>query len=169
MPSENIPNLTNVPVTESFVEHVAAAIFISGKTNKTKSKEPAPLAPPVPESAPSKNISVLANLLTTASVAEPARTPTTAAAATVEPKAVNETLPTMPPVYKTAPSDIPNPDAPVTAYVASPTGMTPPVSEAVSFVTTIGKPPDSIHEPSEELRLSDNVLEVTLKLTNPTE
>jgi hypothetical protein len=124
----DIPNLTNAPVTESSVEHVAAAIFISGKTNKTKSKEPASPTPPVAESGPSKNISVHTDLLTTASVAEPARLPTPAAATTVEPKAVNETPPTTPPVYEMAPSDIPNPDAPVTASVASPTGTTPPVS-----------------------------------------
>jgi hypothetical protein len=34
---------------------------------------------------------------------------------------------------------------------------------------TIDKPPNPILEPSEELRFSDNVLEVTRKLTNPME
>jgi hypothetical protein len=99
-----------------------------------------PPTPPVPESAPSKNISVLTDLLTTASVAEPAWTPTPAAAATVEPKAVNEMPPTTPPVYETAPSDIRNPDAPVSESVASPTGTMPPVSEVASSAATIDKP-----------------------------
>jgi hypothetical protein len=67
-----------------------------------------------------------------------------ASAATVKPKAVNETTPTTPPVYETAPSDIPNPDAPITASVASPTGTTPPVSEATSSAATIDKPLDPI-------------------------
>jgi hypothetical protein len=83
-------------------------------------------------------------------------------------------LPIKPPVYETTPSDIPNPDAPVTASVASPTGTMPPVSEAASSAATIEKNPNSpdnnpILKPSEKLRFSDNVLEVTLKLTNPTE
>jgi hypothetical protein len=38
--------------------------------------------------------------------------------------------PTTPPVYETAPSNIPNPDAPVTASVALPIGTKPPVSGA---------------------------------------
>jgi hypothetical protein len=80
-----------------------------------------------------------------------------------------KTAPTTPPVYETAPSDISNPDAPVTASVALPAGMMPSVAEAASSAATIDKPPNPILEPSEKLRFSDNILEVTLKLTNPTE
>jgi hypothetical protein len=93
-----------------------------------------------------------------------------------------------PPASKTVSSDIPNLDAPVTVSVASPAGMTPPektnktkceeelaspmpsVPESVpAEKVTIDKPPNPILEPSDKLRISDNVLEVTLKLTNPTE
>jgi hypothetical protein len=35
----DIPNLTNAPITESAVEHVAAVTVISEKTNKTKSEK----------------------------------------------------------------------------------------------------------------------------------
>jgi hypothetical protein len=196
--------LTNAPVTESVehvehVEHVAAATFITGKTNETKSKEPVPLTPPVPELAPSKNIFVLTDLLTTAaSAVEPKETNKIDGVAKLAPS-VTETgppedvskpfkpyltlpnfinlehqrllvmPPTTPPVYETAPSDIPNPDAPVTASVASPTGTMLPVSETASSAAAIDKPPNPILEPSEELRFSHNILEVTLKMANPTE
>jgi hypothetical protein len=85
--------------------------------------------------------------------------------------------PTTPPVYETAPSDIPNPDASVTASVASPAGTTPPVSETASTAATVNKLPNPVLEPRKKLRFSDDVLEVTggkyisevtLKLTNPT-
>jgi hypothetical protein len=48
--SENFSNFTNAPISESAVEHVAAATVISEKTNKTKSEEkPAPTMPSVNE------------------------------------------------------------------------------------------------------------------------
>jgi hypothetical protein len=75
----------------------------------------------------------------------------------------------MPPVYEMAPSDIPNPDAPVITSVVLPTGTMPPVLEAALSAATIDKPLNPILEPSEKLRFSDNVLEVTVKLTNPME
>jgi hypothetical protein len=118
-PSEDIPNPTNAPVSAS------------KKTNETKCEEElVPPMSPVSEMVSSENISVLTNSLATTSVAEPARTLTpaaaAAAAATVEPKAVNgmdseaKTVPKTPSVFKTASSDFSNPtDAPVTASVAA--------------------------------------------------
>jgi hypothetical protein len=54
MAPSDFSNLTNTPVTESAVEHVAAATVISENTNETKSEEkPAPTTPSVNEVAPS--------------------------------------------------------------------------------------------------------------------
>jgi hypothetical protein len=137
-----------------------------------------PTSPSVPKSAPSKNISVLTDLLTTASVDEPVRTPMPATAATVEPKAVNETPPTMPPVYETAPSDFSaTTDAPATTSATAST--MPPVAETASSAATMnegqlsqakrGLPWGFLVAAQNGLIFSDNVLEVTLKLKNLTE
>jgi hypothetical protein len=62
-PSDNFSNFTNAPITESAVEHVAAATVVTEKTYITKcDEELGPTAPSVPESVPSKNISVFTDL-----------------------------------------------------------------------------------------------------------
>jgi hypothetical protein len=50
----NFSNLTNAPVTESAVEHVAAVIVVSEKTNVIKCEEElAPPTSPVSQTVPS--------------------------------------------------------------------------------------------------------------------
>jgi hypothetical protein len=102
-------------------------------------------------------------------------TPAADAAATVEPKAVNETdseekpAPMMPPVNETASSDIQSPNAPVTKSatvpVAAPAAAAtvklvptmPPVAKTASSAATVNKLPNPIIEPSDKLRFSDNI------------